>query len=74
MGNWSEGNDHTLLFSLTFFIMTIYYVFNKYLGRKMLKKYKVIKPMLSPRELNSAEFRKHLGYQQRKKEAINRNF
>ena len=40
----------------------------------MLKKYKVIKPWLSPRELNRAEFRKHLGYQQRKKEVINRNF
>lgn len=44
------------------------------MGRKTLKKYKVIKPWLSPRELNRAEFRKHLGYQQRKKEVINRNF
>lgn len=43
------------------------------MGGKILKKCKVMKPWLYPRELSRVEFRKHLRLLQRKKKEINRN-
>lgn len=59
--NCSEGNDYALLYSY-FFIMIVYYIFNKHLGMggKTLKKCKVMKQWLYPRELSRVECRKHI--------------
>lgn len=60
MRNWIEANGYTLIQFL--YYEHIYNIFGKYLGigGETLKKCKVMKPWLCPRELSRVEFKRHI--------------